>query len=210
MGSQQEAVSNVLHSWQEVSIPKALLGKKTNIFSFFHLPWQSVMNWSLIWLSHCQTVSSLSGQSPMWAGDLKGCAIPHVPSLLSTPPPPSTQPSPTSDRPAVEVTQQEPVSPVFHSSLHPIFLLGCLKPCGFTCLTGETCVCAVYRGLTCPHPRMPSFIFSKLGLAWMAFVPVWTPWSLLNCKCKLGKKWRKQRCRSSSGLSPGVKLLSLI
>lgn len=83
----------------------------------FPLPWQSVMNWSLIWLSHCWTQSALSTQSPLWARDLPGCVIPHVPSVLSPPP--------TGDRTAVEVTQQEPVSHMSHSSLCLIFLLGC-------------------------------------------------------------------------------------
>lgn len=77
VGSQQEDVSNLLHSWQEVSLLKTFLGNPC--FSFSPLPWQSVMNWSLIWLSDCQTQSSLSGQSPMWARDLPEC--------VSTPPP---------------------------------------------------------------------------------------------------------------------------
>lgn len=88
-------------------------------FSFFpsfpfSLPWQTVINWSLIWLSFCQTEPSLSTQSPKWARDLPGHVILHVPSAWNSPPLTAQRSNPT---------QQEHVSHMSHCSLSLIFLL---------------------------------------------------------------------------------------
>ena len=86
VSSQQEDVSIPLLSWQEVSLLKGLLG---NVFLLpifpFSLPWQTVINWSLIWLPFCQTEPPLSTPCPMWARDLPGNVIPHVPSVWNSP-----------------------------------------------------------------------------------------------------------------------------
>lgn len=52
----------------------------------FSLPWQAVINWSLIWLPFCQTDPSLSTLSPMWARDIPGHVILYVPSVSNSPP----------------------------------------------------------------------------------------------------------------------------
>lgn len=80
-------------------------------FSFFpsfpfSLPWQTVMNWSLIWLPLCQTEPSLSILSPMWARDLPGHVILHVPSVWNSPPLTAQRSNPA---------QQEHVSHMSHS-----------------------------------------------------------------------------------------------
>lgn len=80
-------------------------------FSFFpsfpfSLPWQTVMNRSLILLSLCQTEPSLSTQSPMWARDLPGHVILHVPSVWNSPPLTAWRSNPA---------QQEHVSHMSHS-----------------------------------------------------------------------------------------------
>lgn len=138
------------------------------------------------------TVLAVRPESHMSKRSSRVCH-PSRPLSLKHPPPTPHRPShhpPTSDRSAVEVTQQEPVSQAFHSSLYPISLLGCLQLCGFTCLTGETCLCGLL-GVDLFSSQDAFIYFPKewAGLDGVcACVDSKHTWSFLKCRYKSRKK----------------------